>query len=193
MTTNSTLFRTSATARSPRQSPRLGSVERRARHEDHHRSAPATAGRAADPLSRRSPAARSASSIRTIRTTPRSPTSTSRQRNANGKVDYVATFHIVKPVDMSQASGLMWHDVPNRGGRITISADLRNQGDVGLAAPGRATTPAPRRCRPTPTSRTDPVPVGATTNGWRCRWSSGVTGTIFGRIINRSGLQCGSR
>src|SRR3989442_10093941 len=34
-------------------------------------------------------------------------------KNANGKAEYVATFFIVKPVDMSQSSGLMWHDVPN--------------------------------------------------------------------------------
>ena len=47
-------------------------------------------------------------------------------RNANGKVEYIASFFIVKPIDMSQASGLMWHDVPNRGGSITITADLRN-------------------------------------------------------------------
>ncbi len=47
-------------------------------------------------------------------------------RNANGKVEYWASFFIVKPVDMSKSSGLMWHDVPNRG-----------------------TTPAPRRCLPT--------------------------------------------
>src|SRR5260221_7209605 len=47
-------------------------------------------------------------------------------KNANGKVEYIASFLIVKPVDMSQASGLLWHDVPNRGGRITITSDLRN-------------------------------------------------------------------
>ena len=41
-------------------------------------------------------------------------------RNERGKVEYVASFQLVKPVDMSRASGLMWHDVPNRGGRITI-------------------------------------------------------------------------
>src|SRR3954466_23760 len=35
----------------------------------------------------------------------------------NGKVHYVASFMIVKPVNLSLASGLMWHDVPNRGGR----------------------------------------------------------------------------
>src|SRR5882762_10257031 len=52
----------------------------------------------------------------------------------NGKVGYIATFFIVKPVDLSRASGLMWHDVPNRGGRITITPDLRNLHDVGLSS-----------------------------------------------------------
>src|SRR3954454_18559976 len=55
-------------------------------------------------------------------------------RNANGKVEYIASFFVVKPVDMSKASGLLWHDVPNRGGRITISSDLRAQGDVGVSS-----------------------------------------------------------
>jgi len=41
-------------------------------------------------------------------------------KNARGKVEYVATFQLVKPLDMSKSSHLMWHDVPNRGGRITI-------------------------------------------------------------------------
>src|SRR5438477_5129559 len=50
------------------------------------------------------------------------------------KVNYVASFMLVKPLDMSKASGLMWHDVPNRGGRITISTDLRSQYDVGLSS-----------------------------------------------------------
>src|ERR1043165_5867360 len=30
-------------------------------------------------------------------------------RNANGKVEYVASFLIVKPTDLTKASGLMWH------------------------------------------------------------------------------------
>jgi len=38
--------------------------------------------------------------------------------NAAGKVEYMATFFLVKPIDMSQSSHLMWQDVPNRGGRI---------------------------------------------------------------------------
>src|ERR1700680_4082474 len=36
-------------------------------------------------------------------------------RNGNGKVEYVASFYLVKPIDMSKASRLMWQDVPNRG------------------------------------------------------------------------------
>src|SRR5438552_1000662 len=55
-------------------------------------------------------------------------------RNANGMVEYIATFFIVKPVDMSKSSGLLWHDVPNRAGRITISSDLRAQGDIGISS-----------------------------------------------------------
>src|SRR6185436_3412689 len=55
-------------------------------------------------------------------------------RNANGKVDYVATFFLVKPIDMSKSSHLMWHDVPNRGGRITINVAERTLGDIGLSS-----------------------------------------------------------
>jgi hypothetical protein len=56
------------------------------------------------------------------------------KRNANGKVEYVASFFLVKPIDMSKSSHLMWHDVPNRGGRITIAVSERNFGDVGLSS-----------------------------------------------------------
>jgi len=34
--------------------------------------------------------------------------------DSDGKVRYVTSFQLVKPKDMSQASGFMWHDVPNR-------------------------------------------------------------------------------
>src|SRR5262249_48608845 len=51
-------------------------------------------------------------------------------RNANGMVEYTATFFLVKPVDMSKASGLLWHDVPNRGGRIAIVDAEKAFGDV---------------------------------------------------------------
>src|SRR5438105_14341140 len=55
-------------------------------------------------------------------------------RNAAGKVEYVASFFLVKPIDMSKSSHLMWQDVPNRGGRITISPAHRNDGDIGLSS-----------------------------------------------------------
>src|SRR5881394_1553687 len=55
-------------------------------------------------------------------------------RNANGKVGYVATFFLVKPIDMSKSSHLMWQDVPNRGGRLTLAAGSRNDGDIGLSS-----------------------------------------------------------
>jgi hypothetical protein len=54
-------------------------------------------------------------------------------KNANGNVEYMATFFLVKPIDMSKSSRLMWHDVPNRGGRLTIVAASRMDGDVGLS------------------------------------------------------------
>ena len=108
-------------------------------------------------------------------------------KNANGKVEYIASFFIVKPVDLTQASGLMWHDVPNRGGRITITSDLRNLHDVGLSSgwqgdnAGATTVPANAADVPgTP-------PFG--TNEWvKVPVLTGVTGQILGRIVNRSGL-----
>src|SRR6202041_3709070 len=54
-------------------------------------------------------------------------------RNARGMVEYTATFQLVKPVDMSKSSHLMWHDVPNRGGRVSLVLAERNYGDVGLS------------------------------------------------------------
>ena len=36
-------------------------------------------------------------------------------RNARGKVEYVGTFSLMKPVDMSKASGVLIYSVVNRG------------------------------------------------------------------------------
>jgi len=51
-------------------------------------------------------------------------------------VQYVSSFTIVKPVDNNNISplGILWHDVPNRGGRITINVAEQNLGDVGLSS-----------------------------------------------------------
>lgn len=39
-------------------------------------------------------------------------------RNANGKVEYTASFTLYKPIDMSKASGVMVYEVVNRGNKI---------------------------------------------------------------------------
>src|SRR5262249_48371630 len=55
-------------------------------------------------------------------------------RNKRGRVEYQATFQLILPSDPAKLSGLMWHDVPNRGGRVTIVAAERNAGDIGLSS-----------------------------------------------------------
>jgi hypothetical protein len=61
-------------------------------------------------------------------------------KNDNGKVAYMATFRLDKPIDMSRSSGLLWHDAPNRGTRIVGSPYFgsaygeRDFGDVVLSS-----------------------------------------------------------
>src|SRR5438093_4654844 len=50
----------------------------------------------------------------------------------NGKAQYFASFVLRKPKDMSLASGVMWHDVPNRGGDVGFPADSYAAFDVQL-------------------------------------------------------------
>ncbi len=107
-------------------------------------------------------------------------------RNANQKVAYIASFYIVKPIDMTKASGLLWHDVPNRGGRITITSDLRNLGDVGLSSGWQGDNAG---ATAVPGNASSPTKVTPSNNEWvETPVLPGVTGRIFGRIINRSGL-----
>src|SRR5262245_51971634 len=45
-------------------------------------------------------------------------------KNARGKVEYVGTFTLMKPVDASKASGVLMYSVVNRGnGQATASAE----------------------------------------------------------------------
>src|SRR5881296_1611594 len=109
--------------------------------------------------------------------------------NRDGKVTYIASFVIRKPKVMSTASGLMWHDVPNRGGNVAFNADLFAAGDVHLLSgwqgdnAGATRVPADADCLP------ETVPActaPALTNHWvKTPVLTGVTGRIFGRIINR--------
>ena len=111
--------------------------------------------------------------------------------NGNGKATYVASFTITKPVDMSQSSGLLWHDVPNRGGRITISNDLRRSHDVGVSSAwqGDNSGTAGSRATLVPDYASQPTPISGTpvSNEWvKVPTLGGVTGKIIGRIVNRN-------
>src|SRR5689334_13554320 len=91
-------------------------------------------------------------------------------RNARGLVEYSATFTIIKPADMSKASGVLLYFVPNRG-RIDMTnggfiADARKRGDVLVAsgwqadlepAAGMETLSAPVAKNPDGSSITGPV------------------------------------
>ena len=102
-------------------------------------------------------------------------------KNANGKVEYIATFFIVKPIDMSMSSRLMWHDVPNRGGRITLAAASRNEGDVGLSS-GWQGDNSGGTSQTTPGREVVVVPIATNPDG------SPITGRVMGRIVNVSGV-----
>jgi hypothetical protein len=118
-------------------------------------------------------------------------------KSADGKVHYVASFLLVKPTNLALASGLMWHDVPNRGGRITLAAASRAEGDIGLSSGWQGDNSG----SPTGLATTVPsyaedlvahpavqnnewvkVPVAKNLNG------TDVTGLVFGRIVNRTGV-----
>jgi len=100
-------------------------------------------------------------------------------RNPRGRVEYAATFHIVRPRDPAKVSGLLWHDVPNRGGRITLGIPERTLGDIGLSSGwqgDRSGTTAP-----------GPGVEYATVPRARGADGSAIIGRVFARIMNAAG------
>jgi hypothetical protein len=104
-------------------------------------------------------------------------------RNASGRVEYTAAFLLVKPIDMSRSSHLLWEDVPNRGGRITIGTFDRNNGDVGLSAGWQGDNSGATVQTPAEANTNDfaIVPVAVNSDG------SPVTGRVLGRFRTWSG------
>jgi len=109
--------------------------------------------------------------------------------NHSGKAEYIASFVIRKPKGTNPTSGLLWHDVPNRGGNVGFSADLFAAGDVHLLSgwqgdnAGATVVPANASCLP---PYVLPCAAPPLTNHWvKVPVLEGVTGQIFGRIINR--------
>ena len=105
-------------------------------------------------------------------------------KEADGKVRYVASFVIYKPVDLKQASGLMWHEVPNRGNVYPYAPQERAFGDIMLASAWQGdnagNTAVQSRARVAGKQFLQ-VPVARGPGG------APVTGQVFGRIVNRSG------
>ena len=95
-------------------------------------------------------------------------------RNAKGMVEYTATFQLVKPIDMTKSSHLMWHDVPNRGGRLTIVPAERATGDIGLSSGWQGDNSG--TTAPGPNNDYVVVPVARNADG------SPITGRVMARI-----------
>ena len=92
-------------------------------------------------------------------------------RNASGKVEYVATFALAKPVDLAKASHVLLYQVVNRGnGQATANAE----GDITLVSGWQGDV------IPTATNQTLVVPVVHKKDG------SPVTGRVIARFFDLS-------
>lgn len=111
--------------------------------------------------------------------------------DARGKATYVAAFVLRKPKDMTQSSGVVWHDVPNRGGDVAFPADSFAARDVQLVSAwqgdnaGNTSVPAHADCLP-------PYGGGCAAPAFahfyvKVPVLAGVTGKVLARIVNRSG------
>jgi hypothetical protein len=105
-------------------------------------------------------------------------------KDRDGKVRYVATFVLTKPVDARSASGLMWHEAPNRGRpRPNVMAE-RSHGDIDLTSAWQgdnAGATAVRERANVELTHWLRLPVATQPDG------SPLLGQILGRIVNRSG------
>jgi hypothetical protein len=103
-------------------------------------------------------------------------------RNARGVVEYVATFTLLKPIDMSKASGLLIYGVPNRGNRLLMGAFnvggdpgdgfFFKRGDCILFSGWQGDVP------PRPGAETITLPVARNTDG------SSIMGAALARFVN---------
>ncbi len=106
-------------------------------------------------------------------------------KDPDGKVRYVSTFILTKPVDPARASGMMWHEVPNRGLRRPNVVAERAFGDIDLHSAWQGDNAGATAVRPT-AGVGQPlwlkVPIARKLDG------APITGKVLGRIVNRSGL-----
>src|SRR6187402_378034 len=96
-------------------------------------------------------------------------------RNARGKVEYVATFALAKPVDLAKASRVLLYQVVNRGNG---QAAANPEGDITLVSGWQGDV------MPTATNQTIVVPVARKKDG------SAVTGRVIARLFDlRDGVR----
>ena len=100
----------------------------------------------------------------------------------------MTSFSIVKPADNNNISGILWHDVPNRGGRIIINVAERSLGDVGLSS-GWQGDNAGATAVPAYASSTSPVTHGLVTNEWvKTPVAAGTTGFTWAESSTAAAL-----
>jgi alpha/beta hydrolase family protein len=93
-------------------------------------------------------------------------------RNARGKVEYVGTFSLMKPADLSKASGVLLYSVVNRGNG---TASASPEGHISLVSGWQGDVV------PTTINQTIQVPRARNQDG------SSITGPLIIRIIGQSG------
>jgi Alpha/beta hydrolase domain len=90
-------------------------------------------------------------------------------RTASGMAEYVASFSLVKPINMAKASGVLWYDWVNRG---SGSAQPNVYGHVGMVSGWQGDLTQ------TATNQTVQVPVAVNPDG------SPITGVVLARIAD---------
>jgi hypothetical protein len=103
-------------------------------------------------------------------------------RNARGKVEYVATFSLMKPIDMTQSSGVLMYSVVNRGNGAAAAGP---EGHVSLVSGWQGDL------LPTANNQTIRVPVaknpdGTSISGPLVLRFTGLTGTTTTLMIPRN-------
>ena len=94
------------------------------------------------------------------------------QRNARGKVEYVGTFSLMKPLDLSKASGVLIYSVVNRGNGV---ASASPEGHISIVSGWQGDVV------PSATNQTIQVPRASNRDG------SSITGPLVIRILEQSG------
>jgi hypothetical protein len=106
-------------------------------------------------------------------------------RNAHGKVEYMATFLLVKPTDMTKSSRILWEFAPNRGrgDRIRLTDLERSMGDIGLTSGWQGDNTGTTAQTVPNTNHYAVVPIAKGVDG------APITGEVLGRIVNASGAE----